>query len=285
MSTLGESYAYCEAEVHGSDPDRFHAALFAPARVRPSLFALYAFNLELSRAVTALREPMLGEIRLQWWREVLEELGNGVTREHPVVRALADTIATYELPMDLLAGMIDARSFDLEEAAMGPRDDFARYTAAMSGNLFALAARCLAPARAGALDAAAFAAGEAYGGAGLLKAVAFHAQRRKLFIPSDIVGESGLDPETVFTQRMTSPLRTAILYALGDVQQALKRARKELRNIRAAEALPAFLPLALVQGELLRVYNTRDAFAPPPAASPLFARQWRLLMAAVTGRP
>lgn len=285
MSTLRDSYAYCEAEVRGRDPDRFHAALFAPAQVRPSLFALYAFNLELSRAVTALREPMLGEIRLQWWREVLEELASGATREHPVVRALAHTITTYQLPPAFLEGMIDARGFDLEDAAMGAREDFARYTAAMSGNLFALAARCLAPARAGELDAAALAAGEAWGGAGLLKAVAFHARRRKLFIPSDIVGESGLDPEAVFTQRMTPPLRGAIIRLLGEVQQALKRARTALRAAQPGTALPAFLPLALVPGDLKRVYDARDPFAPPPPAPPLFARQWRLLTAALSGRP
>lgn len=59
------AFAACEATVRRFDPDRYFSALFAPADKRPLLFALYAFNHELARVGEVVREPMMGEIRLQ----------------------------------------------------------------------------------------------------------------------------------------------------------------------------------------------------------------------------
>jgi len=284
MSSLADSYAYCHAEIRKSDSDRFHTALFAREPARSSLLALYAFNLELSHAVTLTREPMLGEIRLQWWREVFDEIYAGHGREHPVVHAVMDTIIKFELPRTFFDAMIDARSFDLEDRTLATRADLRGYLRGMSGSLFALAARCLLPAQDGSLDAAARSAGEAYGGAGLLRAIAFHARRRKLFIPDDLAAETGLEAEEVFAGRMSEPLRGAILHLVGDVAQALGKARKDFKDARQPSTLPAFLPLVLVNADLSRVYEARDPFAPPSAPPPLFVRQSRILVAALSGR-
>ncbi len=61
----------CGRIVRENDPDRFFCTLFAPPAKREALFALYAFNHELARVAESVSEPMLGEIRLQWWREAL----------------------------------------------------------------------------------------------------------------------------------------------------------------------------------------------------------------------
>ena len=69
---MKESFAYCADRVRDADRDRYLAALFAPADKRGALFALYAFDVEiLCRCVSLRAELMPGEIRLQWWREVL----------------------------------------------------------------------------------------------------------------------------------------------------------------------------------------------------------------------
>jgi phytoene/squalene synthetase len=62
----------CAALVERSDPDRFRVAMAAPPAAREVLFPLYAFNLEVARAPWATREPMLAEMRLQWWRDQVE---------------------------------------------------------------------------------------------------------------------------------------------------------------------------------------------------------------------
>ena len=74
---MDENDKYCAALVREADRDRYLATLFAPADRRGALFSLYAFDIEISRIRDLAREPMPGEIRLQWWREVLEGAARG----------------------------------------------------------------------------------------------------------------------------------------------------------------------------------------------------------------
>ena len=68
---MPENFSYCERLVREEDRDRFLATLFAPARVRPALFALYAFDIEIAHVAARVSEPLAGEVRLQWWRDVV----------------------------------------------------------------------------------------------------------------------------------------------------------------------------------------------------------------------
>ena len=72
--------SYCARLLRQQDPDRYLTALFAPAERREALFALYAFNLELARARESVREPIMGRMRLQWWRDCLPEIMAGQAR-------------------------------------------------------------------------------------------------------------------------------------------------------------------------------------------------------------
>lgn len=124
------------------DPDRFAAVLAAPARARPVLAALYAFNLEVARAPWVTEEAMIAEMRLQWWRDALEEIGaGGRVRAHPVVAALAgvldpDGAATLDR-------LVAARRFDVARDAHEDAAAFEAYLDATAGDLHWTAARLL----------------------------------------------------------------------------------------------------------------------------------------------
>ena len=92
---MATNYEHCAALVREADRDRYLATLFAPAQHRDALFALYAFNVEIARVRDLAREPMPGEIRLQWWREVLSGERGGEAAAHPVAAALRETLARY----------------------------------------------------------------------------------------------------------------------------------------------------------------------------------------------
>ena len=100
------------------DPDRWLASLFMPQEARPHVHAVLAFNLEVARVREAVTEPMLGEIRLQWWRDALEGAPSGDVAANPVAAALIDTIARFELPKDHFLELLDARAFDLYDDPM-----------------------------------------------------------------------------------------------------------------------------------------------------------------------
>src|SRR4051794_25136579 len=140
MSVDGD---YCEQLVREADKDRFLAALFAPAAQRVGLFALYAFNAEIGRVRDVAREPMPGEIRLQWWREVVEGGRAEEARAHPVAAALMETIERRRLPIQPLADLIDAHAFDLYDDPMPSLAHAEAYAAKTSSAVFGLAARIL----------------------------------------------------------------------------------------------------------------------------------------------
>src|SRR3569833_2834102 len=104
---------HCAALVREADKDRYLSALFAPSDRRGPLFALYAFAHEIATVRDRAREPMPGEIRLQWWRDVLNGERAGEAHANPIAAALTETIARFSLPVQRLLDYIEAHSFDL----------------------------------------------------------------------------------------------------------------------------------------------------------------------------
>jgi phytoene/squalene synthetase len=132
------------ALVERGDPDRWRSAMTAPADARPGLMALYAFNLEIARAPWVATEPMLAQIRLQWWLDTLNEIYDGKpVRRHPVVEALAKAIDAGGLPQQLFVEMVDARQADMAAAPHPDRAVLDLYIDRTAGHLMELAARHL----------------------------------------------------------------------------------------------------------------------------------------------
>ena len=93
--------AACADLVQRGDPDRFRAVMAAPVEARAQLFPLYAFNLEVARAPWVTQEPLIAEMRLQWWRDVVENAASGAARAHEVAGPLHDLIRDFGLPVDV----------------------------------------------------------------------------------------------------------------------------------------------------------------------------------------
>ena len=103
----------CAALVERGDPDRFAAMMAAPVSARAVLVVLYAFNLEVARAPWVTKEPMIAEMRLQWWRDVLAEAVAGKRRAHEVAGPLADLIAARGVDVAVLDRLVEARRWDV----------------------------------------------------------------------------------------------------------------------------------------------------------------------------
>ena len=134
-----DAFEHCRRLVAEHQKERYWASLYAPADKRGALFALYAFDHEISRVRSVVREPMAGEIRLQWWRDVIEGQRGEEAAAHPVAATLLRTIRERELPVARLMTLIDAHAADLYDEPVDPE----RYGAETSGTVFALAAQIL----------------------------------------------------------------------------------------------------------------------------------------------
>ena len=180
---MQEAFAYCAELVRTADRDRFLSSLFAPAQHRGALHALYAFNVEVARVREVAREPLPGEIRLQWWSEVLRGERAEEASANPVASALLTVIGHYQLASTKLAALIDARCFDLYDDPIARLTDLEAYASKTSSALIALAAHILSGGEGEVTETVANPAGIAYAIAGLIRAFPLHAARRQLYVP------------------------------------------------------------------------------------------------------
>jgi 15-cis-phytoene synthase len=260
------AFSYCSELVREADRDRFLATLFAPARYRDALFSLYAFNIEVARVPDLAREAMPGEIRLQWWREVLQGERGGEASASPVAAALLSALEQHRVAVDTVLTLIETHRFDLYNEPMETIADLESYATRTSSALIALAAQMLG------VDAAAAAhpAGIAYGLARVLGGLPRHAAQRKLYLPVDLLARHGTGPDDVFAGQSSPGLNAAAMELRGLARGYLD-ATAEVLGTLPREAWPAFLPVALVRPSLDR-WERCDIFT-PVELSP-WRRQW-----------
>ena len=273
---------YCGEELRRYDHDRYLTCLFAPRAARDHLFALYAFNLEVAKTPEVVSEAMLGQIRLQWWRESIEGIYAGSPRHHEVVEPLARAVAARDLTRGHFERLIDAREADLSPEPPESLAGLEGYAEATSATLVWLALEVL-----GAREEASHRAGRSLGIAwayiGLLRALPFHAGRRRLYLPRDLMAEAGLDPAEVFAGRGSAALREVASKVAAEAGRHLGEARA-LRAGLPKAARPALLPARLAAGYLRLLAKVGHDPFDPRLQGPQPGKAWRLLWAALTGR-
>lgn len=272
----------CGALVERHDRDRYLSCLFAPEAEREQLFALYAFNHEVAKTAEVVSEPMLGRIRLQWWRESLEGIYAGSPRQHEVVEPLACSVEAKGLPRSLLEKVIDAREFDLEAEPPEDLDALRAYAEGTSTALLRLALLVLEAEDEASREAIEH-LGPAWAYLGLLRALPLHARQKRSYLPSDLCADAGVDLQEVFELRSSPALRRVTGVLMDAAGQNLAAARRPARDV-SRKALPALLLARLADLYLKRLRKAGgDPFA-AAAQAPAPGRVWRLAWGNWRGR-
>jgi phytoene synthase len=247
----GQSADFCAELVRAHDFARYASTLFMPADQRRALWALYAFNVEISRVREHVSQPLPGEMRLQWWMDTLAGAGHGGVEGNPVAAELLLAIRNWRLPVERLSRLIDEHQFDLYNDPMPTMAALEGYISDTSSALLSLGAR-IAGWQSDEIEHLARHAGLAQGMAQVLAALPLDASRRQLFVPLQLLESNGSDLEEVFAGRQTPKLRAALDQLIGEAQAHLKTAL-ELLATAPPPVRPVFLPLALVGRNLQRM--------------------------------
>jgi phytoene synthase len=264
------------ALVRRLDYDRFAMALFAPAGRRDELLALFALNTEIARIPETVSEPLLGQMRLQWWREAVGELYDGkAARRHEILEALAGPIGAGRMTRASFDRLLDAREFDLMGRPPPTLSDLVAYAEGTAATLHGLGADLLgigdAPARAAIFDI-----GTAWALLGLVRAIPFHARAKRQYIPADLAAETGLDRAALFELRATPALAACVARIAARAAEHLARARQRgARPTPASRAL--LLPATLADAYLAALARAgHDVMRAPIALNPAakLARLW-----------
>ena len=278
------SDASLAAGLRQHDRDRYLTALFAPPERRDALFALYAFNYEIARIREYVREPMLGLMRLQWWRDALDEIYAGKPpRRHEVAMPLAAAISAHRLSQAHFTALLDARAQDMEEVPPESLAALERYAAGTSGSLMLLALEVLGVRDATATTVAR-SVGIAYALTGLLLAAPFHARQRRLYLPAALTSEHGVDLERSLFALKPSPELAATTRVIAD------RARHHLDEVRRQRgavpraAMPAVLHAVVAERHLRRLGAADHNLFDPQLAREDTLQSLRLAWAALRHR-
>ncbi len=268
---MQDAFAYCGELVRTADRDRFIASLFAPVELRGALHALYAFNAELSRVRDVAREALPGEIRLQWWADIINGERRDEANASPVAAALLATIERHGLSPATLSDLIEARRFDLYQEPMASVADLESYARKTSSSIIALGARIIATTE---VTDAAEPAGIAYAIAGLLRALPIQLARGQLYLPVDLLERHQVQQHDLFAGRSSAGLEAVVAELRATARLHLAAASPHLSGLPQA-AIPALLPVALVRSALNRLERSG---ALTPAELPPWRRQlliWR----------
>ncbi|MBN9243171.1 MAG: phytoene/squalene synthase family protein [Mesorhizobium sp.] len=271
--------------VRAADPDRYLCALYAPADKRAALLSLYAFNAEIAGVRDRIREALPGEVRLQWWRDVIAAGGEGTDTGgagHPLATALGATITAHNLPRQAFDNYLEARIFDLYDDPMPSRTDLEGYCGETASALIQLAALALDPENAPRFADLAGHAGCAQAITGLLLLLPLHRARGQCYVPADLLASVGSSPQE-FLKGDGGPNAGHALSAM------IALARDHLAAFeRGASALPeslrpAFLPLALTRANLDRIERAGASALRESPRLPLWRRHWLLFRRASKG--
>jgi 15-cis-phytoene synthase len=264
MSGAGDDKAsaeFCAQLVRTHDFARYASTLFVPSTPRRALLAIYAFNVEISRVREQVSQPLPGEMRLQWWTDMLAGAGHGGIEGNPVAAELRLAIESWRLPVERLSRLIEEHQFDLYNDPMPTMAALEGYINDTSSALFSLAAGIVGDPS-GETEHLARHAGLAQGMAQAMAALPLDASRRQLFVPLQLLQQHGSGIEEVFAGKDTPKLRAVLDQLINEARGHLKTALALLASV-PPQVRPVFLPLALVARELERMSRAdNDAFAP-----------------------
>jgi phytoene synthase len=239
---MSDAFRHCMDLLRTGDRELYLSVLFAPEDKRPALAALHAFNMETARIRDLVSEPMPGEIRLQWWREVVEGSRDGEARQNPVACELLAAIEAYNLPRGALVNLLDARVFDLYDDPMPDRATLEGYLGETVSALFQMSAQVLAEGADPQTADAAGHGGVAYGIASIFRRMPLDRARGRVMIPAGVLAAAGLDPAAWVAGSDTAPMARAVAIMVEIGREHLEKAEAAISAIEKP-LRPSFLPL------------------------------------------
>lgn len=275
---------FCLSQLRDLNYDRYLACLYLPEHLRNLAITLYAFDAEITKISAAISEPMIGEIRIQWWRDTISA---GVANTHnPLADELIDELIAHKLPVLPLDTYLQARIFDLYNDPMpdlGTLEGYCGETASVFIQLLTMAAKLEQDRTIADICGH---AGMALALTDILRLLPQQTAHNKLYIPKEMLDATNLNSEIWFTNERDKNHQKATNEILALARHHLAELRNLLRmhSDRIEEIPLILLPVALCEPYLKSVQKLGNRiFVTPPTISP-FKKHWVLWRSARTAK-
>lgn len=236
---MRNNLSYCAKIVKDRDPDRFLLTMLMPAQFHEDMLALFAFNYEIAKTREVVNETVLGQMRLQWWREELDKVYSGKAHaQNETLSALKAAIESRALPQDHFEMLLHAREFDLEDVMPSNMEGFLNYCDFTVSPLLKLVLCVMGddpegePVQPVAINQAL---------TGLMRALPFHAQQRRCYLPEGLVKEHGQSMNKLYEMKpaddLSKVVEACMEYFTGDLklENRFLRATQKLSSIYAKQ--------------------------------------------------
>lgn len=268
--------------VRGADRDRYLAALYAPEDRRADILALYAFNAEISGIRDRVSQPLPGEVRLQWWRDVIAAKDASAGAGHPVAEALLGAIERRNLPREAFQNYLDSRIFDLYDDPMPTRGDLEGYCGETAAAIIQLSSIVLDPTEAIRTGELAGHAGCAQAITGLLRLLPLHRRRGQCYVPKDILTAAGTSPEE-FLAGDGGPNAARVIAAMIALAREHLSAFERGAGTLPQSLRPAFLTLATTGAQLGKMSGREKELLTASVDIGAWRKHWLMFRRAVRG--
>ncbi|AMC13355.1 phytoene synthase [Liberibacter crescens] len=259
------------------DRDRYLACLLSPKEVRNNLATIYRFNAELARVRDMVTNPLTGEIRFQFWKNLFQKNSNDIETEHSSFsKEVLEAINKYNLPFQCFLDIIEARIFDLYDAPMNTSQQLELYASRTASNIIQLAVFILNREEVPSLMKAIIHAGIAQSIGGLLLLAGLHRSRGQLYLPLDILVATGLNRETFLLGEDRQRISIAINAFSELGLEHLLKARKNIQNI-SMPILSAFIPVSITESILKKAKSNGADILDRQQIIPQWLRQWHMM--------
>jgi 15-cis-phytoene synthase len=261
--------------------DHYLSIWFFPAHLREDVFILYAFFAEICRIPNLVTDPMIGEVRLQWWYDALSGSAKGDVNAHPLASDLLKLIERYALPQDYFLEIIEAKTFDLYQEAIPTLVELKQYIQKTFGHLLMLMCKVVLhqhPMPPPLLSMIGH-GGQIMGLTSILRHFPHDIARQRIFLPLDYLNQCSLSVEDVFTKQKEPNVIACIKLVCAEIKTHLS-AMEILKPAIPETCSAAFLPLALTGGYLQILEKPNYDPYTTPIEYAVWKKQWLLWRAA-----
>ncbi len=271
-----DRFKYCLDQLRRFDHDRYLAILLTPEKQRAAIAAFFAFDAEMMRIPSTVSEPMLANIRFQWWRETLEAMTPMGEPGHEIAAALSDTFFQIGIAPSDLVSLIDLRERDLAEEPFQTVDDLESYQREVAAQHLKLISRIVGQALDERTSETATTHLLVYGLVNQLRRLPHDAASSQLSLPLDLMGSHDIDPHSLFQGASSLGFNRALEEILERADSLIASAGDlDLRS--HAELVPPMLPTILRSLYTAKLRTPGFDLFHDSSEIPAFRRQLRYL--------
>jgi len=251
---LRASYEACRRLNASHGRTYYLATLLLPAWKRPYVHALYGFARYADEIVDDLASTLTDQQKAEWlvgWGEqFVQDVANGGS-DHPISRAVVDTVRRWDVPMDYVEAFLHSMRMDLTVTEYATYDDLMEYvhgSAAVIGLQMVPVLEPLVPRE--VADPYARDLGIAFQLSNFIRDVGEDLQRGRVYLPVEDLDAFGVTRQHLEHGVVDGPVRRLLAFQVARTRELYRSAALGVRLLHPTSRPCIETALALYGGIL-----------------------------------